>query len=60
MTASNGMVRGMKEFFKDYKGCRNCKHQPEPLQMCDWRMQHANIDLICHGWEKRSKGDSYQ
>ena len=21
---------------KEYKGCRNCKYQPEPLQTCDW------------------------
>lgn len=25
----DGMVRGLKEYFKEYKGCRNCKHQPE-------------------------------
>ena len=26
---SDGMVRELKEFFKDYKGCRNCIHQKE-------------------------------
>ena len=53
--AESGMVRGMKEFFKDYKGCRNCKHQPEPLTMCEYGKNRTVVTLICHRWEKKSK-----
>lgn len=33
--SSDRMVRGLKEFFEEYNGCRNCRHQPEPMQMCE-------------------------
>lgn len=50
-------VEGLKEFFKDYNGCRNCKYQPEPLQMCEWGKRRTVVELICSGWERREKGD---
>ena len=50
---SNGMVRGLREYFKDYKGCRNCKHQQEPLRMCDYGKSRKQVELVCSGWEKR-------
>ena len=52
----SGMVKGLKDFFKNYKGCRNCKHQPEPLQMCAWGKQRTIVELICSGWEERKNG----
>lgn len=50
---SDGMVRGLKEYFKEYKGCRNCKHRPEPLQMCECGKKRQRVELICSGWEKK-------
>ena len=50
---SDGMVRGLKEYFKEYKGCRNCKHQPQPMQMCEWGKKRQRVELICSGWEKK-------
>lgn len=49
------MITGPKEYFKDYNGCRNCKHQPEPLQMCEWGKRRTYVELICSGWEKREE-----
>ena len=50
---ADGIVRGVKDFFKDYKGCRNCKHQPEPLTMCDYGKRKTYVELICTGWERK-------
>lgn len=38
-----------------YKGCRNCKHQIEPLKTCEWmeRGGDGRIHFICPRWEKR-------
>lgn len=52
MTA-DGTIRGVKDFFKDYNGCRNCKHQPQPMQMCDYGKQRTYVELICSGWERK-------
>ena len=52
---SDGMVRGLKEFFKEYSGCRNCRHQPEPMQMCEWGKKRQRVELICGGWEKKDE-----
>ena len=43
----------MKEL--DYKGCRNCKHQIEPLRGCEWLESGGDgrVHLICPMWEKR-------
>jgi len=37
-----------------YKGCRNCKHQIEPLRMCEWAEHGGDgqIHLICPMWDK--------
>lgn len=42
----------------DYKGCRNCKHQIEPLRMCEWaeNKEHHEIHLICPKWEHKREG----
>ena len=52
---SDGMVRGLKEFFKEYEGCRNCRHQPEPMQMCQWGKKRQRVEPICSGWEKKDE-----
>lgn len=49
------MAEALKDFFKDYKGCRNCKYQPQPLQMCKDRWNHKVVELICSGWERRKE-----
>ena len=50
---TDGMIRGVKDFFKDYKGCRNCKHQQKPLTMCDYGKRRNRVELICSGWERK-------
>ena len=54
MNEKSGMVRGMREFFKDYKGCRNCKHKTDPYVMCEYGKDRSG-KLICPGWEKGIK-----
>ena len=49
----SGMVRGMREFFKEYKGCRNCNHKDE-YAMCEIGNHHSDR-LICPGWERDEK-----
>ena len=51
MNEKSGMVMGMNEFFKHYKGCRNCVHQNDPYVMCEHGRNRAG-KLICPGWEK--------
>ena len=36
---------------EEYKGCRNCKYQPEPLQNCDWIKHQKEIYRVCPMWE---------
>ena len=38
----------------EYKGCRNCQHQIEPLQMCKWAEQGGDgrLHFICPKWNK--------
>ena len=50
---ADGMVRGLKEYFKEYEGCRNCRHQPQPMQMCDYGKRRNRVELICTGWERK-------
>lgn len=50
---ADGIIRGVKDFFKNYKGCRNCKYQSEPLTMCDYGKQRNRVELICTGWERK-------
>ena len=52
---SDGMVRGLKEFFKEYNGCRNCIYQSETMQMCEWGKKRQRVELICSGWEKKDE-----
>ena len=40
--------------YKDYEGCRNCKHQPEPLRMCEYGENRKVVEPICRMWERRS------
>lgn len=42
------------KYFSDYEGCTNCKHQPEPLQMCEWGKKRNYVEPICSGWERRT------
>ncbi len=51
----NEMVNALKEYFKDYKGCKNCKFQPEPLQMCEYGKRRTVVELICSGWQKKEE-----
>ena len=42
------------EIYKDYQGCRNCKHQPEVFQMCEWGKRTDNIHYpYCLNWDKK-------
>ena len=44
--------------YKDYHGCRNCKHQPEPLRMCEWGEKRSGpIELVCSRWEKEDESE---
>ena len=52
---SDGMAHELKEYFKEYKGCRNCKHQPQPMLMCEWGKHRKRVELICSGWERRKE-----
>lgn len=44
----------------DYKGCRNCKHQIEPLRGCEWieKGGDGRLHLICPKWEKKKRGSN--
>lgn len=37
----------------DYNGCRNCKHQIEPMRMCEWAESGGDgkIHLVCPYWQ---------
>ena len=41
----------------DYKGCKNCANQIDPLRMCEWaeRGGDGRIHLICPMWEKKGE-----
>ena len=39
----------------DYNGCANCKHQINPLRMCEWGEQQIAVYLICPKWEHKRK-----
>ena len=43
----------IKDFFDDYNGCRNCKHENE-YEMCQLG-KHYTDKLICPGWEKNGR-----
>ena len=44
---------------EEYKGCRNCKYQPEPMQTCDWIKHQKEVYRVCPMWElKEDKGDT--
>lgn len=36
-----------------YNGCRNCKHQIEPMRMCKWAESGGDgkIHLVCPYWQ---------
>lgn len=36
---------------EEYKGCRNCKYQPEPLKTCDWIKEQKEVYRVCPMWE---------
>ena len=42
---------------EEYKGCRNCQYQIEPLRACEWleRGGDGRVHLICPRWEKRAE-----
>lgn len=54
----------MSDFYELYKrrakelgygGCRNCKHQIEPLRGCEWLEKGGDgrLHIICPKWERR-------
>ena len=50
--ADSGMVRALREFFKNYKGCKNCIHKDE--YVCeDGKIRSGK--LICPAWERNDK-----
>lgn len=36
---------------EEYKGCRNYKYQPEPMQTCDWIKHKNEVYIVCPMWE---------
>ena len=52
-SAENGMVRGLREFFKIYKGCRNCIHRTGKPITCGIGRDNSDR-LICPDWERKS------
>ena len=43
---------------EEYKGCRNCKYQPGPMQTCDWIKHQKEVYRVCPMWElKENKGN---
>lgn len=46
----SGMVRGVREFFKTYNGCKNCIHRGDPFEMCEHGRNRSGR-LICPGWK---------
>ena len=43
---------------EEYKGCRNYKYQPEPMQTCDWIKHQNEVYRVCPMWElKENKGN---
>lgn len=47
----------LKRHIKDigYNGCKNCKHQIEPLRACEWseRGGDGRVHLVCPMWDKK-------
>lgn len=43
--------------YKEYAGCKNCEHQPEPLRMCEWGKRRNTVELICSRWELKGADD---
>lgn len=43
----------MSDYYKDYKGCANCKHQPMPLMTCEWLKTKKEVMVQCPRWEKK-------
>lgn len=38
--------------YKDYQGCKNCKYQPSPLEMCEWGKHRDRVEPICSRWKR--------
>ena len=36
---------------EEYKGCRNCKYQPEPMRTCEWIKHQKEVYRVCPMWE---------
>lgn len=43
--------------YEEYAGCRNCKHQPKSLSMCEWGKRRNIVEPICSGWELKGADD---
>ena len=43
--------------YKEYAGCKNCEHQPEPLRMCEWGKRRNTVEPICSGWKLKGVDD---
>ena len=41
------------DYTEEYKGCRNCKYQPEPMQTCDWIKHKNEVYIVCPMWEMK-------
>ena len=41
----------------NYQGCKNCKHQIEPLRACEWLESGGDgvVHIVCPMWERKSK-----
>lgn len=40
---------------EEYRGCNCCKHQPEPMQTCDWMKRQTKFYISCPRWEKKDE-----
>ena len=49
---ASGMVRGVREFYETYNGCKNCIHRGDPFEMCEHGKNRSGR-LICPGWRRQ-------
>ena len=42
---------------KNYHGCQNCVHQPEPLRTCDRILEFDYFVSRCPFWVEKKRGE---
>ena len=56
----NAMVRMMREYYKKYKGCKNCKHYSRKYKRCTCNDDRINMLLLCDRWEESVYGTAVE